>query len=98
MNATSLSPRTTTVAYAATAPAVVAARHAMLDEYAALSRQVATTTGAQLLDLRALFVAHLQEHNAADAKQGVLTSDGVHLNAAGNRFVAERLGEALLRQ
>lgn len=71
---------------------------AMLDEYAALSRQVATTTGAQLLDLRALFVAHLQEHNAADAKQGVLTSDGVHLNAAGNRFVAERLGEALLRQ
>ena len=71
---------------------------AMLDEYAALSRQVATTTGAQLLDLRALFVAHLQEHNAADAKQGVLTSDGVHLNAAGNRFVAERLGEALLGQ
>lgn len=29
-----------------------------------------------------------------DRDRGVLTTDGVHLNAAGNRFVADRLLEA----
>lgn len=69
----------------------------MLDEYAAITRAVAKSTGTSLLDLRQQFVAHLNAHNEADAAKGVLTSDGVHLNDAGNRFVADRMLEALIR-
>lgn len=70
---------------------------AMLDEYAAITRTVAKTTGTPLLDLRQQFVAYLKTHNEADEAKGVLTSDGVHLNEAGNRFVADRMLEALIR-
>jgi lysophospholipase L1-like esterase/poly(3-hydroxybutyrate) depolymerase len=69
---------------------------AMLDEYAAITRGVAAELRVPLLDLRQLFVDHLATHNAKDADRGVLTTDGVHLNDAGNRFVAERLRQALL--
>ena len=69
---------------------------AMLDEYSDISRKVAKDTKSQLLDLRKLFVAHLAKENKEKNKpKGVLTSDGVHLNKHGNRFVAERMLEAL---
>jgi hypothetical protein len=45
----------------------------------------------RLLDLRKLFGAYLEKKNGSDAKQGVLTEDDVHLNDAGNRFVAEQM-------
>jgi lysophospholipase L1-like esterase len=67
----------------------------MLDEYAQISRNVALETGSELVDLRRMFVACLHEHRTDDADRGVLTTDGVHLNAAGNRFVADRMLEAL---
>ncbi|MCH8047199.1 MAG: SGNH/GDSL hydrolase family protein [Planctomycetes bacterium] len=68
----------------------------MLDEYSDISRKVAKDTKSQLLDLRKLFVAHLAKENKEKNKpRGVLTSDGVHLNKHGNRFVAERMLEAL---
>lgn len=67
----------------------------MLAEYSAISRRVAADTHTQLLDLRMLFSNHLAEHNPSDLEKGVLTRDGVHLNDAGNRFVAERMLEAL---
>ena len=67
----------------------------MLEEYSALSRKVARQTKSSLLDLRKRFVSRLRQANAKNVEQGVLTSDGVHLNAAGNRFVAEQMGEAL---
>ena len=59
-----------------------------LIDYAEVSRTVASTSGAHLCDLRAAFEAHLQTHNPDNAYEGILTSDGVHLNEAGNRFVA----------
>jgi lysophospholipase L1-like esterase len=61
----------------------------MLDEYSAISRKVAEQTGVKLLDLRAKFLAHLKAHNQANQEKNVLTTDGVHLNDAGNRFVAD---------
>ena len=67
----------------------------MLEEYSAISRKVAADTKVQLLDLRELFLAYLAEHNKENKEKGVLTGDGVHLNAAGNRFVADRMLEAL---
>jgi lysophospholipase L1-like esterase len=68
---------------------------AMLDEYSGVSRAVAGDLKTGLLDLRKAFVDHLAAANAAGAEKGVLTSDGVHLNPAGNRFVAERMLETL---
>lgn len=68
---------------------------ARLDQYAALSRKVARETGARLCDLRQAFLAYLKEHNKDGRPLGVLTSDRVHLNAAGNRFVADTLLKCL---
>lgn len=70
----------------------------MLDDYASITRQVARDKGAEVCDLRAAFKEYLGEHNAADQSEGVLTTDGVHLNDAGNRFVARQMIEALTRQ
>jgi lysophospholipase L1-like esterase len=83
-------------------PSVIGERHdgankldAMLEDYSAASRGVAKELKAQLLDLRAGFLEHLKAHNAKNAEKDVLTTDGVHLNAAGNRFVADRVLAAL---
>lgn len=67
----------------------------MLDEYADITRGVAADVKAPLIDLRAACVAHLAEHNEADAKEGILTTDGVHLTAGGNAFLAARMVEGL---
>ena len=66
-----------------------------LDEFAAISRKVAAESGAGLCDLRRDFVEYLRMHNPEDRDRGVLTTDGVHLNARGNRFVADRVAAAL---
>lgn len=67
-----------------------------LDRYAAVSRKLARKHGARLVDLRTRFIDHLHVANDEEPKAaGILTSDGVHLNAAGNAFVAARLLEAL---
>lgn len=62
---------------------------AMLDEYSAISRKVAQQAEVQLLDLRGEFLAHLKAHNPDNQEKHILTTDGVHLNDAGNRFVAD---------
>jgi len=67
----------------------------MLQEYCDISRAVAKETGTQVLDLRRAFLAHLEKHNAAGAEKGILTTDGVHLNPAGNQFVAAQVLAAL---
>jgi hypothetical protein len=67
----------------------------MLEEYSQISRTVAAATHSRLLDLRRQFVAHLKANNKENADKNLLTTDGVHLNSAGNRFVAERMLEAV---
>jgi lysophospholipase L1-like esterase len=67
----------------------------MLNEYSEISRKVARDTRSQLLDLRRQFLAYLKKNNAKNVEKDLLTTDGVHLNAAGNRFVADRMLEAL---
>ncbi len=68
----------------------------MLDEYACISRNIARQSGTQLLDLRVAFMDYLKQHNPLNAKQGILTSDGVHLNKNGNRFLSELIFKTLL--
>ncbi len=66
-----------------------------LDQYSDISRKVAKETGSQLLDLRKGFIAYLKEHNPKNASKGILTSDTVHMNPAGNQLIAKFVLEAL---
>jgi lysophospholipase L1-like esterase len=68
---------------------------ARLDEYSDISRRVAREEKVQLCDLRKAFQDHLKKNNAEDKERGVLTTDRVHLNDAGNRFVADKILECL---
>lgn len=70
---------------------------AKLDEYSAISRKVAGDTKSQLCDLRKEFVDHLKTANKDNKVSGILTSDRVHLNEAGNRFVAEKMLKVLAK-
>jgi lysophospholipase L1-like esterase len=83
-------------------PSVIGEKHdgtneldKMLTEYADITRKVATETETTLLDLHAKFLSYLKEYNVANQPQGILTTDTVHLNDAGNRFVAVRMLEAV---
>lgn len=67
----------------------------MLEEFAAVSRRVAAEEGATLCDLRQSFFDSLRIFNPKDLAKGVLTSDGVHLNPAGNTFLAIEAARAL---
>ncbi len=67
----------------------------MLAHYSATSRKVAVDTDSQLYDLRRRFLSHLRAHNPENVAKNVLTTDGVHLNAAGNEFVRDCMLEAL---
>lgn len=67
----------------------------MLDQYSDISRKVAKDTGSQLIDMRKAFIEYLKVHNSEQAEKGVLTSDGVHMNAEGNRFIANQVLKAL---
>jgi isoamyl acetate esterase len=64
---------------------------AKLDEYSALSRKVAGEMKVPLCDLRKSFQDYLEAHNPQNQESGILTTDRVHLNDAGNRFVAEAM-------
>jgi lysophospholipase L1-like esterase len=68
----------------------------MLDEYCDISRKVAKETKTQLIDLRQAFLKHLDANNKDNKDKGILTSDTVHLNAAGNQFVAAQMLAGLL--
>lgn len=68
----------------------------MLDEYSAISRKVAAEHKLTMCDLRAAFLAHLKKNNPENKDRGILTGDTVHLNGAGNRFVADQATAAIL--
>ena len=69
----------------------------MLEEYSAISRKVAAETGVTLCDLRRAFLEHLEKQNPDNKERGILTGDGVHLNVAGNAFVAAQAAEAIAK-
>jgi isoamyl acetate esterase len=64
---------------------------ARLDEYAAISRSVAKDLKVPVCDLRTAFLTSLKGHNPENKDRGILTGDGVHLNDAGNKLVAEQM-------
>ena len=66
-----------------------------LIQYADIVRQVAKDTNSPLCDLREAYTTYLQENNPDQAYEGILTTDGVHMNEAGNEFLAKRMKECL---
>jgi lysophospholipase L1-like esterase len=68
---------------------------AKLDQYSDISRELAAELKLPLCDLRKAFVDYLKDHNPDNAEKGILTSDRVHLNEAGNKFVAATMLKTL---
>ncbi len=68
---------------------------AKLDQYSDLSRKLAKELKLPLCDLRLAFLGHIKAHNKDNAEKGILTSDRVHLNQAGNQFVADTMLKTL---
>lgn len=66
-----------------------------LDRYSDIVRALARKNGLALVDLRTAFLEHERRNNPSNKETGVLTTDGVHLNAAGNRLVAEAMWSVL---
>ncbi len=62
-----------------------------LDKYAAGIRDLATKNNLPLCDLRKAFIDYEAANNTEDKDRGILTTDKVHLNEAGNKFVAEQM-------
>jgi isoamyl acetate esterase len=86
-------------------PSVVGEKHdgtnqldSLLDEYSTVSRNVTSETGSMLCDLRKAFLQFLKINNKENVEKGILTTDKVHLNDAGNTFVANEILRVLLEQ
>lgn len=62
-----------------------------LDQYSDISRGIAKELNLPLCDLREKFLEYLKKNNPENKERGVLTGDRVHLNDAGNQFVADAM-------
>ncbi|MCB0533370.1 MAG: SGNH/GDSL hydrolase family protein [Lewinellaceae bacterium] len=62
-----------------------------LNLYAQIIRELAAVHGCGLCDLRKVFLDYNLKYNTGNLEKGVLTTDGVHLNKAGNTLVAEQM-------
>ena len=62
-----------------------------LNKYAEGIRTLAAKNNVPLCDLRKAFTAYEATNNTEDKEKGVLTTDRVHLNDAGNKLVAEQM-------
>lgn len=62
-----------------------------LNAYGDVVRSLAKEKNCELVDLRQRFLHYLNQHNTENKEAGILTTDRVHLNDAGNKLVAEAL-------
>ncbi|WP_149240437.1 SGNH/GDSL hydrolase family protein [Dyadobacter sp. 32] len=68
-----------------------------LNQYSKLIREISSRNNVELLDLRKAFGDYLAKNNPENKEKGILTSDRVHLTEAGNKFLAEKMLEALVK-
>lgn len=66
-----------------------------LNKYANIIKAVAADYQLPVCDLRSIFLNYEAEHNNENTDKGVLTTDGVHLNDAGNKLVAVEIWNVL---
>ncbi|WP_461063463.1 SGNH/GDSL hydrolase family protein [Spirosoma horti] len=66
-----------------------------LNQYSQLIRDLAKRQNIPLIDLRKAFLEYNLKNNPDNKEKGILTTDRVHLNDAGNQLVAEQMQKAL---
>ena len=66
-----------------------------LNQYSQFIRDVAKKYDLPVVDLRKEFLAYDLKNNPENKDRGILTTDRVHLNDAGNQFVADEMKEVL---
>jgi lysophospholipase L1-like esterase len=62
-----------------------------LNAYSNVIRKIATDNQCKLIDLRKAFLSYEEKNNIENKASGILTTDRVHLNEAGNQFLAETM-------
>ncbi|GAA4405747.1 SGNH/GDSL hydrolase family protein [Nibrella viscosa] len=62
-----------------------------LNRYSALIRELAAKNNLPLCDLRKAFLDYNLKNNPKNEEKGILTTDRVHLNDAGNQLVADEM-------
>ena len=67
-----------------------------LNQYSNIIRRVATANNCGVIDLRKKFLEYNLANNPDNKESGILTTDRVHLNPKGNKFVAEKMMEGLM--
>ena len=66
-----------------------------LNTYSKLIRNLAKEYNCDLVDLRKAFLEYNIDNNPENKESGILTTDRVHLNAAGNKLVADNMMKVL---
>jgi len=66
-----------------------------LNAYSNIIRKIAADNQCKLIDLRKSFLTYEEKHNIENKASGILTTDRVHLNEAGNQFLAETMWETI---
>ena len=66
-----------------------------LNKYSSIIRGIAAKNNLPVVDLRKSFLAYNLSNNPDNKEKGILTSDGVHLNAKGNQLVADEMWAAI---
>ncbi|AMR32259.1 G-D-S-L family lipolytic protein [Mucilaginibacter sp. PAMC 26640] len=68
-----------------------------LNKYSHSIRELAVQNNCGLIDLRKLFHEYGLKNNPQNLDKNILTGDGVHLNPAGNQFVADLMYQSLIK-
>lgn len=66
-----------------------------LNRYSNIIRNIAKKNELPLVDLRKAFIDFNLKNNPDNKESGILTTDRVHLNAAGNKLVAELMWDTI---
>jgi len=66
-----------------------------LNYFSSVIRKIALDENCKLIDLRKAFIEYETKFNTENKSLGILTSDRVHLNEAGNIFLAETMWDVL---
>lgn len=66
-----------------------------LNQYSQFIRDLAKRHNLPLVDLRKAFLEYNLKNNPENKEKGILTTDRVHLNDAGNQYVAEQMQKVL---
>lgn len=66
-----------------------------LNRYSQIIRDLASKHGCGLVDLRKAFLEYNLKNNPENKESGILTTDRVHLNQAGNQLLADLMQKAL---